>query len=254
MVIYKAKFPNGKVYIGKTINFTMRKYHHIWGSKRKENDNIIMSKAIKKYGAENIEWEIIYECSSIEEMNQKEIEYIKLYKSTDHKYGYNMVCGGKEDFVIRENFDENYRIDIIRRKLRSNGHDPDKYIVITEDLSKMILDDYSNKIGIRSLSTKYGITRQRLRRFLLSKGVKIDRDIAKIKNTFVPTKDLEERVVAQFNQGKKIKDISGSEGLTIMIVSRILHDSGIRKSKRFKNGKRYDGIQPKSRQYNNQDR
>lgn len=254
MVIYKAEFPNGKVYIGKTINFEMRKYHHIWNSQRFEHSHIIMSKAIRKYGPDNIKWEIIYECSNVEEMNQKEKEFITLYKSTEHEYGYNMVCGDKQDYQLRENFQEEYRVDIIKRKLKSNGHDPEKYVVITEDLSENILTDYSNKIGIRPLSKKYGISRQRLRRFLLSQDIKIDRDIAKEKNTFVPAKDLEERVINQFKEGKTIKQISELEKLTIMIVSRILHDSGVRKSKRFENGKRYDGRQPKSRQHNNQNR
>jgi hypothetical protein len=205
-----------------------------------------MSKAIRKYGVDNIKWEIIYECSNVEEMNQKEKDFIKLFKSTEHDYGYNMVCGDKENYQLRENFDEKYRVDIIKRKLKSNGHDPEKYVIITEELSKMILIDYSNKIGIRPLSKKYSISRQRLRRFLLSQDIKIDRDIAKEKNTFVPTKYLEGSVINQFKEGKTINQISEIEGLTIMIVSRILHDSGVRKSKRFENGKRYDGRQPKS--------
>jgi len=32
-----------------------------------------------------------------------------------------------------------------------------------------------------------------------------------------------------------------------MITSRILHDSGVRISSRFKDGKRYDGKQPKNK-------
>jgi hypothetical protein len=210
-----------------------------------------MSKAIRKYGPDNIKWEIIYECSNVEEMNQKEKEFITLYKSTEHEYGYNMVCGDKQDYQLRENFQEEYRVDIIKRKLKSNGHDPEKYVVITEDLSENILTDYSNKIGIRPLSKKYGISRQRLRRFLLSKGIEIDIEITKIINTFIPSEELTKRVINQFKEGKTIKQISELEKLTIMIVSRILHDSGVRKSKRFENGKRYDGRQPKSRQHNN---
>lgn len=136
LVIYKAEFPNGKVYIGKSKNFEKRKYHHIWNSTREKNNHIIMSKAIRKYGVDNIKWEIICECCDIDDMNKKEIEYIKLYNSTSHEFGYNMVCGDKEGFSKRENFDKDYQIDIILRKLESNGHDSKKYIVITEQLKK----------------------------------------------------------------------------------------------------------------------
>ena len=79
MVIYKAEFPNGKVYIGKTINLKSRIYNHIWNSKRKINSHLIMYKAIRKYGEENIKWEILCECVDLEDMNQKEIFYIKKY-------------------------------------------------------------------------------------------------------------------------------------------------------------------------------
>ena len=60
-----------------------------------------------------------------------------------------------------------------------------------------------------------------------------------------------DKIVNLYKIGKTIKQISEEEKLTIMIVSRILHDSGVRESKRFKNGKRYDGKQPKKRQLNN---
>lgn len=252
MVIYKAEFPNGKVYIGKTINFEMRKYHHVWNSQRSEHSHIIMSKAIRKYGADSIKWEIIYECSDVEEMNQKEKEFIKLFKSTEHDYGYNMVCGDKEDYQIRENFDDDYRIDIIKRKLKSNGHDPEKYVIITEDLSNKIKSDYlSGEMGVGSISRKYKISKQRITRLLNRQGIQLDVNRSSKVNTFVPTKELEESVINQFKEGKTINQISEIEGLTILIVSRILHDSGVRKSKRFENGKRYDGRQPKSRQHNN---
>lgn len=53
-----------------------------------------------------------------------------------------------------------------------------------------------------------------------------------------------------YRSGKNIKEISEIENLSIMIVSRILHDSGVRTSNRFLNGKRYDGRQPKNRVQN----
>lgn len=51
--------------------------------------------------------------------------------------------------------------------------------------------------------------------------------------------DLINRIIVKFKNGDTIKKISEDEKMTIMLVSRILHDSSIRKSKRFKNIKGY---------------
>lgn len=55
------------------------------------------------------------------------------------------------------------------------------------------------------------------------------------------------RVIDKYKNGYFIKEISKEENVTILLISRILHDCRIRESKRFKNEKRYDGKQPKNR-------
>jgi hypothetical protein len=245
-VVYKAEFPNGKVYIGKSKNFENRKYHHIWNSKRSDHKHIMMSRAINKYGPDSIKWSIICECLSYDDMNQKEIEFIKLYNSTLHEFGYNMVCGDKFVYEKRNNFDENYKVDIIKKKLKSNGHDPDKYVVITDELKSEIINDYvDNKLSRNALVKKYSISKQRMSRLLKSENIEINMN----KSSEVNSKkfDIEyiNKIIELFNSGLNIKTIGEQENLTIMIVSRILHDSGTRMSSRFKNGKRYDGKQPK---------
>ena len=113
-------------------------------------------------------------------------------------------------------------------------------------ISKSILDDYlNNKISIREISKKYNISRQRLSRFFKSNNIDIDMDMVKLKNS-IKLEDVKiNSVISKYKSGKTIKEISEEEGLTIMITSRILHDSGVRLSNRFKDGKRYDGKQPK---------
>ena len=174
-VIYKAEFPNGKVYIGKSKNFENRKYHHIWNSKRSNHKHIMMSRAINKYGPDSIKWSIICECLSSDDMNQKEIEFIKLYNSTLHEFGYNMVCGDKFVYEKRNNFDDSYKVDIIKKKLKSNGHDPDKYVVITEELKIEIINDYvNNKLSRNDLVKKYSISKQRMSILLKSENIEIN--------------------------------------------------------------------------------
>ena len=50
--------------------------------------------AIKKYGFQSFESEVLFEGLSKEEAEQKEIELITLFNSTDSKYGYNTSEGG----------------------------------------------------------------------------------------------------------------------------------------------------------------
>ena len=247
-VIYKATFPNNKVYIGKSKDFKNRLRGHNWSGK-KGSSNHIMSRAIRKYGFENIKWEIIHECSSSEEMSQMEIFYIKEYNSIDHEFGYNMVCGDKEDnhYDKRKNIDPEYQLDVIKKKLEANGHNPDKYVVIDDKIGKDIIDEYVGGGMIRRMSKKYKISRNRLKRFLLSNNVKI---VSQVNTSLTFSEEYINKIIEKYKNGETIKDISEEENLTIMIVSRILHDSGIRKSKRFKNGKRYDGKQPKRLQNN----
>lgn len=96
MIIYKStNLINNKVYIGQTIHkLNYRKARHIRDS-RKETKNYFHN-AINKYGSENFKWEIICECETLEELNEKEILYIQKYNSTEKKYGYNIAYGGHD--------------------------------------------------------------------------------------------------------------------------------------------------------------
>ena len=84
-IIYKLTFPNGKVYIGQTLNsLSTRLSQHC-----NESKNTIKSRAIQKYKTFKVE--ILYQGYNL---NEKEIEYISFYNSTDSNYGYNMEIGG----------------------------------------------------------------------------------------------------------------------------------------------------------------
>lgn len=95
MIIYKAtNTKNNKVYIGQTINtLEYRKSQHIRDCRRLNYYNNKFHNAIKKYGIEVFIWEIICECSSIEELNDKEKYYISYYDSVNN--GYNLKLGGE---------------------------------------------------------------------------------------------------------------------------------------------------------------
>jgi group I intron endonuclease len=84
--IYKIINPNGKIYIGQSINIPSRKnkytLNHTKGQPR-------ISRSIKKYGWENHIFEIIEECS-IEQLDEKET-YWKQYYLDHFKGDWEMV-------------------------------------------------------------------------------------------------------------------------------------------------------------------
>ncbi len=93
--IYKATNKvNGKIYIGQTVNFERRKREHLSSKNGVHYNCGIFHKAIKKYGKENFEWEIIDKCKTPEEATELESLYIIKYNSCisfEKSNGYNIL-------------------------------------------------------------------------------------------------------------------------------------------------------------------
>ena len=85
---------NNKCYIGQAINLKNR----IKGHMRcflKENNNYPVYKSIRKHGIENFEVEILVQGNfSKSELNDLEIDFIRLYNSNNLTFGYNLTAGG----------------------------------------------------------------------------------------------------------------------------------------------------------------
>lgn len=92
---------NGKVYVGKTNNIKIR-----WSAHQSRalnpNDshyNYPISCAIRKYGSNNFQFEILTSCITEEEVNSHESYYITLYRSNINthgkRFGYNLTDGGE---------------------------------------------------------------------------------------------------------------------------------------------------------------
>lgn len=88
MVIYKiTNNLNGKAYIGQTMQMLKnRMRRHLMG-------DLYIDLALKKYGIENFTVEVIEECKSVDELNEREIYYIAFF-NTLYPNGYNMTEGG----------------------------------------------------------------------------------------------------------------------------------------------------------------
>lgn len=98
-LIYKYTSPSGKIYIGQTINEKIRKSKHKIDSKIRKT---YFANAIRKYGFESFIYEVIIKFKPTTDiqklkrvLNKLEERYIKLYKSNDNNFGYNLNKGGE---------------------------------------------------------------------------------------------------------------------------------------------------------------
>lgn len=92
MVIYKIEL-NNKVYIGQTCwGYKKRILKHKSDLKRNKHSNNHLQNAYNKYGIKSFKSCIIDKAETIEELNEKEIFWIKYYNSI--KEGYNIHTGG----------------------------------------------------------------------------------------------------------------------------------------------------------------
>ena len=87
--VYKHLFPNQKIYIGMT---SLKPYRR-WDKGRGYSTQELMSRAINKYGWDNIEHIIIASGLSKREAEELEISLIAELKANNPMYGYNIENG-----------------------------------------------------------------------------------------------------------------------------------------------------------------
>jgi len=148
-LIYKiTNLVNGKVYIGQTYQLLRER---ITDYKRlKCNDHL--KNAIIKYGFDNFKFEVIYETNEINELNQKEIFYIKEYNSTDRNIGYNIDLGGRNKIVSDETKQKMSQIGLGRKQTKEHidkritrGEEAKKYGRTKTEEDKKYLSENSSK-------------------------------------------------------------------------------------------------------------
>lgn len=150
-VVYMHKSPDGKKYIG----ITSKKPEHRWNHGKGYWSNKYFSNAIQKHGWNNFEHIIIYSGLSKIEACEKEKELIKLYKSNNPAYGYNISSGG-------ENPAEGVKFSEETRRKMSISH---KGVKHSEETKKLLRkkkkgrpNGHEGKVG--KLCTKAGIVSQ----------------------------------------------------------------------------------------------
>jgi group I intron endonuclease len=168
MVIYKiTNLLNNKIYIGQD-------------SKNNPNylgSGAIIKKAIKKYGKENFKKEIIDWSDNKNDLNNKEIFWIKEYNSTNRNIGYNITEGGGGTLGYKPNNET-------LNKMRNNNIGS-KNPMFGKKLSSEILIKRSNKVkskgtfkGENNSNFKYKIEKDELYNLFIINNLKIE-EIAK---------------------------------------------------------------------------
>lgn len=90
MWVYVHQFPNGKRYVGQTIQKPTKR----WGKNgdRYKSSPCVFN-AIMKYGWDNTT-HTVYEVETMEEMDYLEKYLISFYNTRDRRFGYNLDSGG----------------------------------------------------------------------------------------------------------------------------------------------------------------
>ena len=97
-LVYKAASPSGKIYIGITIA-SLKERQRLHAKEAAHGSCLHFHAAIRKYGADNILWEVIDTASSWPELCELERKYIAEYDSKNS--GYNMTLGGEGTYGLK---------------------------------------------------------------------------------------------------------------------------------------------------------
>lgn len=185
---------NTKVYIGQTKNhFQHRFRQHIYAANK--DSQYIIYKAMRKYGIQNFFVGPLEQCNN-EVLNEKEIFWIKFYKSNNSKYGYNMTEGG------------------------SKQGEPWNKSMVT---SQQILKEFNNGLSAYNIAKKYHTEVARVTKILQQYNLKYGRELQKVAN------DVEQKVIQLYIKGYASTTIAKYFKLNKSTVLHILNRNNIKK-------------------------
>lgn len=175
MIIYKLTSPNNKCYIGQTkSNLENRLNQHIkcwkrWSKTKNKKGSTKLFYALELFDISKWKTEIIFECESKEELDEKEKYFIQFYDSIEN--GYNITKGGSG--VVVENLSEEHKQNLssarkeyfesddgkkwkkfLSKNFKENNPSKNRQEEIREQNSKsyLVLDKFDNEIIVKNLS------------------------------------------------------------------------------------------------------
>jgi group I intron endonuclease len=187
--IYKiTNLLNNKVYIGQTIQKLSDRWNRHCNMNCSEAEhNMIIKKAIIKYGKENFSIEIIETCDS-KYLNEKEKYYINKFNT--YKEGYNSTLGGQKGA---------------------------KMIQTPEDICKEIIELYKYGFSLRDLAKEYFIDKATVKGILIKYNI-IIRDT----RTYKLSQLDRVNIIEDLNKGFSRKDIINKYQISKSYLSQLI--------------------------------
>lgn len=215
MGIYSIKNKiNGKIYIGQTQDIDKRWNQHINNLNKNKHINIYLQNAWNKYGQDNFDFNVIEITNTKIELNDKESYYIKLYKSNNSEYGYNLTNGG-EGYSLNEDVKE--RISLSKRGQNSN---------LTEQQVRHIKMALYCLIDRKEICKIFNTTPKVITQIAMGKSFgyvceELNESIHNLKQKLIDERN--ENILKLFDEGNKIIDIVRITGYTNSIVEKCVY-------------------------------
>lgn len=185
---------NDKVYIGQTtLSLEDRWKVHLKPSVSKQRGSYKIYNAMNKYGKENFYCEILEDNIPIEELNNREINYIEKFDS--FKNGYNSTKGGDGRFINKDYDIEN------------------------------ILSKYKSGISATQISKEYGVSHITIERILHANNIEMRQNNEKIFDYM-----LDE--IIKFASSHTYKETAALYNVDEKTIRRFLSKHGFRKYKK----------------------
>jgi DNA invertase Pin-like site-specific DNA recombinase len=218
-IIYKCENTiNGKVYIGQTVRkLSERISHHKYCSKMKPNRKFY-KEGLNIFCEKDFKWTVIDTCN-IEDLNDKEIYYIKKYDSVEN--GYNKCSGGTS-------------IDC-----SLPGEENGRYIKLDKEITDLIIELYvQEKWNTFAIQKETTVSRCIINRVLTENNIKLSYDDRKKfmrkqtgKCNTSYKKVNNKKIVEMYKSGKSVMTIGKTFKLSVLKIRNTLKECGIKYEK-----------------------
>lgn len=213
---------NNKCYIGQSIDIDRRIKEHVRGLNKHRSHNPYFQNAWDKYGESNFEFEILEEVDNANDLDDREIHYIALYKSSDRNYGYNITDGGNNLMAS-----DSYR-KICSMNSRFNRSDLTEEDVRHIKLLLYCMMDRTEMSKMFNVSTKV-ITQISTGGSYVYITPELNDKIHNLKDKMIYERNLE--ILKLFDNGLRITDIVKKMDLSTSIVEKCVYKYRMNKIK-----------------------
>ena len=214
-MLYIYKFTNktnGQIYIGQTNNLVKRCRGHKSESfnKKANGYNLPFHCAIRKYGYENFDFEVVEEIDDSfgrDYLNEREIYFISYYKSLITQNGYNITKGGdgcaKSKLTLEQqvNLSHIFTLDDVKKihQMLSDGYEYFEIKKVFPQLTDSFLSNINLGLNFKDENLTY--------------------PLATLHTKF--SKETKENIISDIIEGIEYKIISTKYGISISYISMI---------------------------------